>query len=148
MTGKNNIVKGEKHILDKGLYVATPLNLLIVLTQSERDVLTVIRHLNNLGKPIISYSLFRLYTGLTDKTVKGAIESLRNMGVVEKTKVCKKGTRYKVDYKVLNGILDDLYDEGNPVRRLELADRFRGEGNELHKVLIRDYKDTEFDITF
>lgn len=146
MKAKDNISRGEQHILNKGLFVAVPINLLIVLKQSERDVLTVIRHMNNIGKPIISYSLFRLYTGQTDKTVREAIKSLERMGIVEVGKVCKKGTRYSVNYKVLNNILDDLYEEGNPVKRLEIADRFRGVGYELNSTLIRDYKDSEFDV--
>lgn len=145
MAGKNNISKGEQFLLDSGLYVAFPINMQILFTQSERDVLNTIRHLNNIGQTATSFSLLSIYTGLTDKTIKKAIDSLKRLEVLEVLNVCKAGTRYKINYKVLNNTIVSLNEESNPVKRLQLADQFRGEGYELHSKLIEAYTGSEFD---
>lgn len=145
MAVKNNISKGEQFLLDIGLYVPLPINTQILLTQSERDVLNSIRHLSNLGYTAISSSLLSVYTGLTDKPIKRAIDSLKRMKIIESLGVCKDGTRYKVDYKVLNNIIVDLNNEFNPIERLRIADRFRGEEHELHGKMIERYTMSEFD---
>ena len=108
MAVKNNISKGEKFLLDSGLYVALPINMQILFTQSERDVLNTIRHLNNIGQTAISFSLLSIYTGLTDKTIKKAVDSLKRLEVIEVLNTCKVGTIYKVNYKVFNNIIVDL----------------------------------------
>ena len=128
MAGKNNISKGEQFLLDSGLYVAFPINMQILFTQSERD-----------------FSLLSIYTGLTDKTIKKAVDSLKRLEVLEVLNVCKAGTRYKLNYKVLNNTIVSLNEESNPVKRLQLADQFRGEGYELHSKLIEAYTGSEFD---
>ena len=145
MATKKNIVKGEQFLLESGLYVALPINMQILFTQSERDVLNTIRHLNNIGQTAISFSLLSIYTGLTDKTIKKAVDSLKRLEVIEVLNVCKAGTRYKINYKVLNNTIAKLNQEFNPVKRLQMADQFRGEGHELHSKMIETYKDTEFD---
>ena len=145
MTAKEKIVKGEQWLLNEGLYVALPINTQILLTQSERDVLHTIRHLSNIGYTAISSSLLSVYTGLTDKPIKRAIDSLKRMKIIESLGVCKDGTRYKVDYMVLNNIIVDLNKEFNPIERLRIADRFRGEGHELHGKTIERYTGSEFD---
>ena len=145
MAVKNNISKGEKFLLDSGLYVALPINMQILFTQSERDVLNTIRHLNNIGQTAISFSLLSIYTGLTDKTIKKAVDSLKRLEVLEVLNVCKAGTRYKINYKVLNNTIVSLNEESNPVKRLQLADQFRCEGYELHSKLIEVYTGSEFD---
>lgn len=145
MATKKNIVKGEQFLLESGLYVALPINMQILFTQSERDVLNTIRHLNNIGQTAISFSLLSIYTGLTDKTIKKAIDSLKRLEVIEVLNVCKAGTRYKINYKVLNNTIVRLNLEFNPIKRLQMADQFRGEGHELHSKMIETYKDTEFD---
>ena len=98
MATKKNIVKGEKFLLESGLYEALPINMQILFTQSERDVLNTIRHLNNIGQTAISFSLLSIYTGLTDKTIKKAVDSLKRLEVIEVLNVCKAGTRYKLNY--------------------------------------------------
>lgn len=145
MAVKNNISKGEKFLLDSGLYVALPINMQILFTQSERDVLNTIRHLNNIGQTAISFSLLSIYTGLTDKPIKKAIDSLKRMKIIESMGICKDGTRYRIDYKVFNNIIVDLNNEFNPIERLRIADRFRGEGHELHSKTIERYCGSEFD---
>ena len=145
MAVKKNISKGEQFLLDSGLYVSLPINMQILFTQSERDVLNTIRHLNNIGQTAISFSLLSIYTGLTDKTIKKAVDSLKRLEVIEVLNVCKAGTRYKINYKVLNNTIAKLNQEFNPVKRLQMADQFRGEGHELHSKMIETYKDTEFD---
>lgn len=145
MAKKKDIVKGEQFLLDIGLYVPLPINTQILLTQSERDVLNSIRHLSNLGYTAISSSLLSVYTGLTDKPIKRAIDSLKRMKIIESLGVCKDGTRYKVDYKVLNNIIVDLNNEFNPIERLRIADSFRGEGYEMHGKMIERYTGSEFD---
>ena len=145
MAVKNNISKGEKFLLDSGLYVALPINTQILFTQSERDVLNTIRHLNNIGQTAISFSLLSIYTGLTDKTIKKAIDSLKRLEVIEVLNTCKVGTIYKVNYKVFNNIIVDLNNEFNPIERLRIADRFRGEEHELHCKTIERHTGSEFD---
>lgn len=145
MATKKNIVKGELFLLESGLYVALPINMQILFTQSERDVLNTIRHLNNIGQTAISFSLLSIYTGLTDKTIKKAVDSLQRLEVIEVLNVCKAGTRYKINYKVLNNTIARLNQEFNPVKRLQMADLFRGEGYELHGKMIESYTETEFD---
>lgn len=145
MKAKKKVSQGEQYILDTGLYVSLPINTQILFTQSERDVLNTIRHLSNIGYKVISISLLCLYTGLTDKPIKKAIESLKRMEVIEVGKGCKAGTIYTVKYKVLNNIIFDLNQELNAVRRLQLADEFRGEGYELHAKTIEKFKDSAFD---
>ena len=145
MAGKNNIRKGEQFLLDSGLYVALPINMQILFTQSERDVLNTIRHLNNIGQIAISFSLLSIYTGLTDKTIKKAVDSLKRLEVIEVLNTCKVGTIYKVNYKVFNNIIVDLNNEFNPIERLRIADRFRGEEHELHGKMIERYTMSEFD---
>ena len=145
MAVKNNISKGEQFLLDSGLYVALPINMQILFTQSERDVLNTIRHLNNIGQTTISFSLLSIYTGLTDKTIKKAVDSLKRLEVIEVLNVCKAGTRYKINYKVLNNTIAKLNQEFNPVKRLQMADLFRGEGYELHKKTIEHYAGSEFE---
>ena len=145
MAGKNNISKGEQFLLDSGLYVAFPINMQILFTQSERDVLNTIRHLNNIGQTAISFSLLSIYTGLTDKTIKKAVDSLKRLEVIEALNTCKAGTRYKINYKVLDNTIARLNQEFNPVKRLQMADLFRGEGYELHGKMIERYIGSEFD---
>ena len=143
MAGKNNIRKGEQFLLDSGLYVALPINMQIRFTQIERDVFNTIRH--NIGQTAISFSLLSIYTGLTDKTIKKAIDSLKRLEIIEVLNTCKVGTIYKVNYKVFNNIIVDLNNEFNPIERLRIADRFRGEGYELHSKTIERYTGSEFD---
>ena len=145
MVIEKEINKGEKFLLDLGLYVALPINAQVLFTQSERDVLNTIRHLSNIGHTAISISLLSVYTGLTDKSIKKAIDSLERMNVIEVGKACRTGTRYTVKYKVLNNIIADLNHEFSAVKRLQLADEFRGEGYELHTKMIEKYTDTGFD---
>lgn len=145
MAKKKEIVKGEQFLLDSGLYVALPINMQILFTQSERDVLNTIRHLNNIGQTAISSSLLSVYTGLTDKPIKKAIDSLKRMKIIESLGICKDGTKYRIDYKVFNNIIVDLNNEFNPIERLRIADRFRGEGHELHSKTIERYCGSEFD---
>jgi hypothetical protein len=91
MAKKKEIVKGEQFLLDIGLYVAHPINSQILLTQSECDVLNTIRHLSNIGYTAISSSLLSVYTGLTDKPIKKAIDSLKRMKIIESMGICKTG---------------------------------------------------------
>lgn len=100
MAKKKEISNGEQFLLDIGLYVSLPINTQILFTQSERDVLNTIRHLSNIGYTAVSISLLSIYTGLTDKPIKKAIDSLKRMEIIEVGKVCKSGTRYIVKYKM------------------------------------------------
>jgi len=137
--------KNEKTLLGLGLYVSLPINAQVLFTQSERDVLNTIRHLNNIGTRPISLSLFRIYTGLSDRTIRDAIKSLLTLGVIDKVSVCKAGTYYKVLYKKFGGAIKLLNLERNPVSRLRLADSLRGAGHEINGSLIREYENSEFD---
>ena len=145
MAGKNSISKGEQFLLDSGLYVALPINMQILFTQSERDVLNTIRHLNNIGQTAISSSLLSVYTGLTDKPIKKAVDSLKRMKILKVLGICKDGTRYEIDYNIFTDAIYDLNHEFNPIERLRIADSFRGEGYEMHGKMIERYTGSEFD---
>lgn len=140
----NKIHKGEQYLLDEGLYVTKPVNLMVLLTPEERDVLDCIRHCSNIGIRYISNSLFRVMTRLHVKTIQRARDSLTEMGFIKKGITCKAGTAYTVDYKVLCNIVKKLNLERNPIRRLEIADEFRGEGREINTQLIKEFTNTEF----
>lgn len=135
----NKIHKGEQFLLDEGLYVTKPVNLMVLLTPDERDVLDCIRHCCNLGVRYISHSRFRIMTRLHVKTIQRARDSLTEMGLIKKGITCKAGTAYTVDYKVLCNIVKKLNLERNPIRRLEIADEFRGKGREINTQIIKEY---------
>ena len=146
MSSNNKIHKGEQAIIDMGVYVALPINLNILLTQNERDVLNVIRHCNNNGERFISNSVFRIMTGMAENTVRKARDSLIRLGIIEKVEITTKGTEYKVNFKNLCTMIKNLNEQRNPVKRLRLADELRGKGMEINNKLIKEFKDTEFDV--
>lgn len=86
-------------------------------------------------------------TRLHVKTIQRARDSLTEMGFIKKGITCKTGTAYTVDYKVLCNIVKKLNLERNPIRRLEMADEFRGKGREINTQLIKEYINTEFNST-
>lgn len=146
MSSNNKIHKGEQAIIDMGVYVALPINLNILLTQNERDVLNVIRHCNINRERFISNSVFRIMTGMAENTVRKARDSLIRLGIIEKVEITTKGAEYKVNFKNLCTMVKNLNEQRNPVKRLRLADELRGKGMEINNKLIKEYKDTEFDV--
>lgn len=144
MSSNNKIHKGEQAIIDMGVYVALPINMNILLTQNERDVLNVIRHCNNNGERYISNSVFRIMTGMAENTIRKARDSLIKLGIIEKGKTTTIGTEYKVNFKNLCTMVKNLNGQRNPVKRLALADKLRGAGQEINKQLIEEFRNTEF----
>ena len=144
---KSKISKGEKAILDMGYNISLPVNLNILFTQSERDVLNIIRHRINVKHPHISMSLFSLMTGLSEGTVRRARDSLLDMGIIEASEEgISIGKTYKVKYDILMPMITALNEEKNPVKRLKLADKLRGKGRETHPKLIEKFRGSEFDL--
>ena len=144
---KSKISKGEKAILDMGYNISLPVNLNILFTQSERDVLNIIRHRINVKHPHISMSLFSLMTGLSEGTVRRARDSLLDMGIIEASEEgISIGKTYKVKYDILMPMITALNEEKNPVKRLKLADKLRGKGRETHQKLIEKFRGSEFDL--
>lgn len=137
MTYAEKAKKGEKFLLEQGLFTFLPTNLLILLTQKERDVITVIRHSQNNGQSFISVSSLSVMTGLSDKTVRDALKSLLALGFISKGKTNVYGTQYEVNYMRLNNAIAELNMEKDPIKRLKLADSLRGEGFEIHTGLIQ-----------
>ena len=144
MSSSNKIHKGEQAIIDMGMYVALPINMNLLLTQNERDVLNVIRHCNNNGERFISNSVFRIMTGMAENTIRKARDSLMQLELIEKVKTTTKGTEYKVNFKSLCTMVKKLNEQRNPVKRLRLADELRGKGMEINKQLIEEFRNTEF----
>lgn len=138
------IHKGEQALIDMGVYVALPINLNILLTQNERDILNVIRHCNNNGERFISNSVFRIMTGMAENTIRKARDSLMQLELIEKVKTTTKGTEYKVNFKSLCTMVKKLNEQRNPVKRLRLADELRGKGMEINKKIVDEFKNTEF----
>jgi hypothetical protein len=139
------ISKGEKALRKTGIFLPIPMNLYILLTSTENDMLSMIRHYQSFGQRYISDSLIRLCTGRNKKAIKRAKDSLADMGIIKILGITKKGTEYDIDYEKLCPIVRKLNEERNAVKRLKLADEFRGEGNALHSQLREEYKDTNFD---
>ena len=144
MSSSNKIHKGEQALIDMGVYVALPINLNILLTQNERDILNVIRHCNNNGERFISNSVFRIMTGMAENTIRKARDSLMQLELIEKVKTTTKGTEYKVNFKSLCTMVKKLNEQRNPVKRLRLADELRGKGMEINKKIVDEFKNTEF----
>lgn len=109
-----------------GLYVPLPINLQILLDQSERDVLNSLRHCYNMGESFVSTSVLALMTGLGEKTIRKARDRLIDMGFLSKGKVCGLGTHYPIEYKKLYTSLLALNNEPDPEKRVELGKVLRG----------------------
>ena len=124
MTSKK-IPRGEQLLLDMGLYVSLPINLQILLDQSERDVLNSLRHCYNMGETFVSTSVIALMTRLGEKTIRKARDRLVDMGFLSKGKVCGLGTHYAIEYKRLYSALLALKNEPDPEKRVELAKQLR-----------------------
>lgn len=146
MSKNGKIGDGEKALLDMGLYIANPINLNILLTQNEKDVLNAIRHSKNSKQRFISNSALRLTTGLSENTVRKARDKLLQLGFIEKDGVSTLGIDYKIKYGTLCQKLECLNQEKNPVKRLILANKLRGDGQHIHEKLIKQFIDSEFDI--
>ena len=104
-----------------GLYVPLPINLQILLDQSERDVLNSLRHCYNMGETFVSTSVLALMTGLGERTIRKARDRLIDMGFLSKGKVCGLGTHYPIEYKKLYASLLELNNEPDPEKRVELG---------------------------
>jgi len=122
---EKGISKGEQLIFNMGLYVPLPINLQILLDQSERDVLNSLRHCYNMGETFVSASVIALMTGLGEKTVRKARDRLVDMGFLTKGKTCGLGTHYPIEYKKLYTSLLALNNESDPEKRVVLAKEMR-----------------------
>ncbi len=147
MGTKKEIHKGEKALIEMGCYVVSPINLNVLLTPNEQMVLNVIRHSKNLGQRFISNSALQVSTGLSENTVRKARDALIKLDIIEKVgKPTTIGTEYKIKYKTLCTIIEELNNIKNPIKRLEHVDKFRGKELALHTKIIDDFRDSEFDI--
>ena len=123
---QRHICKGEQVLIDMGLYVPLPINLQILLDQSERDVLNSLRHCYNMGETFVSTSVLALMTGLGERTIRKARDRLIDMGFLSQGKVCGLGTHYPIEYKRLYASLLELNNEPDPEKRVELGKVLRG----------------------
>jgi hypothetical protein len=134
---EKGLSKGEKLLVSLGRYVVMPVNLQILLDQSERDVLNSLRHCYNMGESYVSTSVIQLMTGLGDKTIRKAKDRLIEMGFLNKGIVCGKGTHYEIDYKRLSASLGELNAEPNPIARIELSKQLRNK--DFSNKIIKKY---------
>lgn len=149
METKNSIHQGEKAIIDMGCYVAHPINLNIILTPNEQVILNVIRHCQNLGKRFISNSVFRINTGLSENTVRKVRNTLIKLDIIEQVgETTHIGVEYKIKYKTLCTIMEQLNSIKNPIRRLVYADKFRGKELKRHTKMIAEFQNSGFDLEF
>ena len=88
--------------------------------------------------------MFVMYTGFDHKTIGSALKSLTSLRLISKGSTCKDGTHYDINDKLLDRVVTRLNKTLNPIDRLRLADSFRGEGNELHTIIIKNYSDSSF----
>ena len=146
---KKRIHKGEKALIKRGVYVTYPINLSILLTPNEILVLNVIRHCKNLGERYISNSILRVNTGLSETTVRKVRDTLIELGIIQQIgEPTNLGIEYNVIYNVLCPIIEQLNEQKNPIKRLDIADKFRGVGKARHSTLIKDFKNSEFNNKF
>ena len=123
------ISKGEKYIVDQGLYVAEPLCLMMLFNSGEQSVLRAIRHCANVGETFVSLSSLALMTNLSENSVKKARDSLLEGGFIEQGATCKDGTNYTVVYKRLNDCIHTLNGIKDPKVRLATAISIRKNTN-------------------
>jgi hypothetical protein len=142
------LLKGEIKLREVGLTIPVPMNLMILLTNVECDVLNVIRHAQGFQEKYISDSVIRIQTGHTKRSIKQAKESLASMGIIKIKEITRRGTEYEILYGKLCQMIRDLNKERSPCKRLEMADVFRGEGKAINTGLINEYKGTNFDKCF
>ena len=141
MASKNKIHDGEKALIEMGCYVASPINLCVLLTPNEQVVLNVIRHSKN--------SALQVSTVLSENTVRNVRDALLQLDIIEQGgETTSAGLEYKINYKVLCTIIEELNNTKNPIERLVLADRFRGEKLARHTAHIKKYRDSELDGKF
>lgn len=122
---EKELSKGEKAILDLGLYVVHPINLNLLLEQNERDVLESIRHCINNGENYVSITVLQAMTRLSESSVRRARDSLIGLGLITKEETTTKGTKYKVIYDRLVPMIEELNSIKNPIKRLKKADELR-----------------------
>lgn len=134
--------QAEDAIINLGLYVPAPINLNCLLTQNERDVLNIIRHLNVMNQPYISLSLLRLETGMDKRIIQKARDSLIKLELISIESETKYGTRFIINYDKLCEILEKLNNEKNPINRFNIANDFRKDNK--NTKLIEEFTNTEF----
>jgi hypothetical protein len=79
-----------------GCYVASPINLCVLLTPNEQVVLNVIRHSKNLGQRFISNSALQVNTGLSENTVRKVRDTLLQLNIIEQVgETTSVGIEYK-----------------------------------------------------
>ena len=135
----------DQEVIDLGHFVIMPIYLQILLEPKELAVLDTIRYITDNGNKPISYSLFVLYTGYDTKSIGAALKGLKAIGLITSKSVTKSGTVYSINENKLFHILQKLTMTKNPVQRLRIADKFRGQGRELHETLINKLSDSCFD---
>lgn len=134
--------KGEKAILELGLYVVHPINLNLLLEQNERDVLESIRHCINNGENYVSITVLQAMTRLSESSVRRARDSLIGLELITKEKTTTKGTKYKVIYDNLVPMIEKLNSIKNPIERLKKADELRG--TNINSNIIKQLETKEF----
>lgn len=135
----------RKPYLNDGLYVEMPIVLQVLLTPSELVVLNTVVHLSDTQYRFVSQSLIAIYTGVDKKTVKASLDYLESLGILKKGSTCQRGTHYDINENRLTQIVRTLNHERNPVHRLRIADKIRGEGHAIHAYAIKNYTDTSLD---
>jgi predicted transcriptional regulator len=96
---EKELSKGEKAILELGLYVAHPINLNVLLTQNERDVLESIRHCINNGENYVSITVLQAMTRLSESSVRRARDSLIELGLITKEDAATRKAQYVKAYQ-------------------------------------------------
>jgi predicted transcriptional regulator len=135
--------KGEESILDLGLNVAHPINLNVLLTQNERDVLESIRHCINNGENYVSITVLQAMTRLSESSVRRARDSLIELGLITKEETTTKGTKYKVIYDRLVPMIEELNSIKNPIERLKKADELRVYETNVNSNIIKQLETKE-----
>lgn len=135
----------RKPYLNDGLFVEMPIVLQVLLTPSELVVLNTVIHLTDTQYRFVSQSMITVYTGVDKKTVKAALDYLESLRILKKGSTCQRGTHYEINEARLTQLVRTMNRERNPVQRLRLADKIRGEGHAIHTYAIKNYTDTSLD---
>lgn len=131
---KNNsiIMKELKKIKFKSklevtdLFVKVPMNFKCLLTNTERDFLEAVIHLQSLGKYNTSDSLIMANSGLNSRQITEAKRNLVALGLISVIdNKSLHGSRYSINVELYNDLLKRLNSIRSAIERFEVGDEYR-----------------------
>lgn len=108
------------------LFVKVPMNFKCLLTNTERDFLEAVIHLQSLGKYNTSDSLIMANSGLNSRQITEAKRNLVALGLISVTdNKSLHGSRYSINAELYNELLKRLNSIRSAIERFEVGDEYR-----------------------